>query len=251
MKLLVHWVGGKSRLVPKLKEIMPHHYNDYYEPFLGSGAPAFSILGGGHRNLSDINHRLITMYQEVRNRPQEVIDLIKTFGSTEEEYYRVRDLFNTTNDSITIASSFIYLNKKCFNGLYRENSKGLFNVGWGKNKKEIDYDAILEMSKHLQDVNIECMSYESITPKAGDFVYIDPPYVDNFASYVKEKFNHQKLKEFIDKLTNDGVMVMFSNSIHAEELYKGYNIHYVEVGRQVNCDKTKRGKVKEIIGTNY
>lgn len=191
------------------------------------------------------------MYQKVREHPQEVVDLIKTFDSTEEEYYRVRDLFNTTGDSLTIAASFIYLNKRGFNGLYRENSRGGFNVGWGKNKKEIDYGAILEMSKHLQDVNIECMSYESITPKAGDFVYIDPPYVDNFTSYVKEKFDHQKLNKFIDKLTNDGVMVMFSNSIHAEELYKDYNIHCVEVGRQVNCDKTKRGKVKEIIGTNY
>lgn len=249
MKLLVHWVGGKSRLVTKLKELMPKHYNDYYEPFLGSGALGFSITG--QRHLSDINHRLITMYQEVREHPQEVVDLIKTFNNTEEDYYKVRDLFNTTSDSLTIAASFIYLNKRDFNGLYRENSKGLFNVGWGKNKKEIDYDAILEMSKYIQDVNIECMSYESITPKEGDFVYIDPPYVDNFTNYVKNKFNHQKLKEFIDKLTNDGVMVMFSNSIHAEELYKDYNIHYVEVGRQVNCDKTKRGKVKEIIGTNY
>lgn len=251
MKLLVHWVGGKSRLVPKLKELMPKKYNDYYEPFLGSGALAFSILGGGQRYLSDINHRLITMYKEVREHPQEVVDLIKTFDSTEEEYYKVRDLFNTTSDSLTIAASFIYLNKKCFNGLYRENSKGKFNVPWVENGKVIDCDAILEMSKHLQDVNIECMSYESITPKEGDFVYIDPPYVNNFTNYVKEKFNHQKLKEFIDNLTNDGVMVMFSNSIHAEELYRDYNIHYVEVGRQVNCDKTKRGKVKEIIGTNY
>ena len=191
------------------------------------------------------------MYQQVREHPQEVVDLIKTFDSTEEEYYRVRDLFNTTTDSLTIAASFIYLNKRGFNGLYRENSKGLFNVGWGKNKKEIDYDAILEMSKHIQDVNIECMSYESITPKEGDFVYSDPPYVNNFTNYVKGGFSHQKLKESIDKLTNDGVMAMFSNSIYAEELYKDYNIHYVEVGRQVNCDKTKRGKVKEIIGTNY
>lgn len=251
MKQLIHWVGGKSRLVPVLKELMPEPYNDYYEPFLGSGALAFSIIGRGQRYLSDINHRLIIMYQEVRERPQEVIDLLKTFNNTKEDYYRIRDTFNTTSDSLTIASAFIYLNKRGFNGLYRENSRGEFNVPWIENGKVIDYDSIFEMSNHLKGIDIECMSYETITPKRGDFVYIDPPYVNNFTNYVKGGFNHHKLKEFIDKLTNDGVMVMFSNSVHAEELYKNYNIHYVEVGRQLNCDKTKRGKVKEIIGTNY
>lgn len=249
MNLLVHWVGGKSRIVTRLKELMPKKYNDYYEPFLGSGALAFSLTG--KRHLSDINHRLITMYNEVKERPQEVVDLIKTLNNTKEEYYRVRGLFNTTHDQLTIAASFIYLNKRGFNGLYRENSKGEFNVPWVDNGKVIDYDSILEMSNYLKDVDIKCMSYTEIMPKEGDFVYIDPPYTGNFNTYVKDGFDHQKLKEFIDKLTGMGVMVMFSNSIHAEELYKDYNIYYVEVGRQVNSDKTKRGKVKEIIGTNY
>jgi len=249
MNLLVHWVGGKSRVVPKLKELMPEKYNDYYEPFLGSGALAFSLTG--KRYLSDLNHRLITMYNVVRDYPQEVVDLIKVFDNTEEEYYKVRDLFNTSHNPLSVAAYFIYLNKRGFNGLYRENSKGKFNVPWGRNKKNINYNSILEMSRHLKDVDIKCMSYDAITPKEGDFVYIDPPYVGNFNGYVKETFDHQKLKEFIDKLTNNGVMVMFSNSIHAEELYKDYNIHYVEVGRQVCSDSIKRGKVKEIIGTNY
>ena len=250
MKQLIHWVGGKSRLVPVLKELMPKHYNDYYEPFLGSGALAFSILGGGQRYLSDINHRLIMMYQEVREHPQEVIDLLKTFNNTKEDYYRIRDLFNTTDNSLFIASAFIYLSKRGFNGLYRENSKGLYNVAFANNNKTIYYEDIIEMSEILQDVRIECKNYKEVVPQRGDFVYIDSPYFKNFTDYTKETFNHIELKEFIDKLTNNGVMVMFSNSIHAEELYKDYNIHYVEVGRQLNCDSTKRGKVKEIIGTN-
>nr|DAQ27946.1 MAG TPA: adenine-specific methyltransferase [Caudoviricetes sp.] len=253
MKLLVHWVGGKSRIVDNLKSLMPEEYGDYYEPFLGSGALAFSLSSDKRKYLSDINNRLITMYEEVRDHPTDVIDYISNLVNTKEEYYRVRDIFNTSKDVIEIAACFIYLNKRGFNGLYRENSNGLFNVPYGKAKGDIDFSAIFDMSGVLSNPNtyIEHKPYSDITPKSGDFVYIDPPYVGTFASYTKESFDHEKLKKFIDKLTNNGVMVMFSNSIHAEELYKDYNIYHVEVGRQVNSDPTKRGKVVEIIGTNY
>lgn len=253
MKLLIHWVGGKSRIIDNLKDLMPEEYNNYYEPFLGSGALAFNIDNNKKKYLSDINNRLITMYQEVKNNPVEIINYISNLKNTKEEYYRIRDIFNTSKDSLEIAACFIYLNKRGFNGLYRENSKGLFNVAYGKIKGDIDFNAIFDMSKVLSNTNIiiEHKSYNEIVPKKDDFVYIDPPYIDNFNSYTKESFDHDELKKFIDKLTIEGVKVMFSNSIHAEDLYKGYNIHYVGVGRQVNSDPTKRGKAIEIIGTNY
>jgi DNA adenine methylase len=271
VKPILKWVGGKRRLLPHLIPEVPEDYNVYYEPFAGSAALLFALYPGC-AVLSDFNDGLINTYNQVKNNPHELIDNLETFVNDEDEYYRVRELdrndasWSELSDSYK-AARFIYLNKTGFNGLYRENSKGQFNVPFGhyKNPTISDNNTLMECHLALNncDVELKCGDFEEILTeaKAGDFVYLDPPYVpvsitSSFTSYTKSGFdmNDQKrLLKVCDELTDRGVMWMQSNSDAPvlKKLYSEYEIKSISVYRGIAANSKSRKDVNEVLIKNY
>jgi len=259
------WAGGKTRLISQYKEYFPNHYHTYYEPFLGGGA-VFFHLQPSHAVLTDINADLVLTYRCVRDNLGELITLLQAHQQrhNSEYYYDVRNYHNGTN--VQKAARFIYLNKTCFNGLYRVNSQGKFNVPVGKYKNPgICQEEILKLaSQTLKKVEIKQANFDEVLNYAtdsNDFVYFDPPYyplnkTSNFTAYSNFSFDeHQqiKLRDIFIKLADKGVKVMLSNSdcpfIH--ELYSGFNIHTISAARSINSNAQKRGKITELLVTSY
>jgi len=274
-KPFLKWAGGKRQLLKELSKAMPKNYEDYFEPFIGGGAFFFSLQPKGGF-ISDINPELIMTYQVIRSYPEELIKELKKYRNTEKDFYKIRNqdrkpAFKKLSkrkkeDRLKKAARCIYLNKTAFNGLYRMNSKGEFNAPYGfyKNPKIVDAENIRACSKLLQQTEIRCCSFTAIKSrvKKGDFVYFDPPYVplsttSSFTKYFKDDFNANmqvKLKELCDYLDKKGVQFMLSNSDSklVRELYaQDYNIKTVKAIRAINCKGDKRGKINEIIVTNY
>ena len=271
MKPIVKWAGGKTQLLPYIKEMIPSKFNNYFEPFLGGGAVLFDVLPSA-ANVNDINPELINMYEQVKENPNSVIECLEKIDFNHENsedpkqfFYTIREEFNSNLLSNTSeqAARFIYLNKHCFNGLYRVNSKGLFNVPFNTKLKGASFDEknILEISNFLQHVVLELGDFESACLKAkkGDFVFFDSPYAPlnptSFISYTKEGFeykDHVRLSDLFKKLTDDGVFCMLTNhnTELVRELYKDFNIKTVQVHRNINSDASKR-KGEEVIITNY
>lgn len=261
MKPFIHWTGGKSKILKYLK--IPKSYKDYYEPFVGSGAMLFH-LNPLKSFISDKNERLIRCYRGIRDTPEKVIkmlDILKLKNS-KDEYLKIREIFNKSEDlqNYEIASYFIYLNKRGFNGLYRENKKGDFNVPFGKNSNVelCSTSNILEISELLKSSRIQGCEYYQLTEscKPEDFVYFDPPYYGVFSQYTKFEFlekEHLELFSEFKRLSDLGVYVLLSNSHNDKilELYKDYNIQIIQRPGTMNSDKNKRGKVSEIFVTNY
>jgi DNA adenine methylase len=280
-KPFIKWLGGKSQLLSAIAENMPSDYNDYYEPFVGSGAVFFGTISKERTSyINDINVRLVKTYITLRDRPSEVVRILEKlandFNSTsslEEKrnfYNSQKERFNslnfsTVNHTVLGAALFIYLNKTCFNGVYRENSKGIFNVPFGDKKRPmlVDKENIFAVSEHLAHTKIFNGDYEESISAAqkGDFIYLDPPYhpltkTSSFTKYHKENFveDHQKkLRNIFDKLTKKGCYVMMSNSDSQfiEDLYSGYKIIRVKANRTINCKKESRGKISELLIKNY
>lgn len=260
----VKWVGGKRSIINELTSRLPDKFNDYYEAFVGGGALFFELhekLKNAY--LSDINLDLLLTYQAVKLNPSELIAAlgIHAKNNSADYYYEVRSQHDL-KDPIAVAARFIYLNKTCFNGLYRVNSKGEFNVPVGnyKNPSIVTDENIYACSKALSRANIRLGGYNTISPKKGDFVYFDPPYhpttESSFTAYSKDGFtetNQQQLCEFFTKLSKAGVKVMLSNSNteFIRGLYKKFNIAIVEAPRYVNCKPNKRNSVEEVLITNY
>lgn len=264
-KPFVKWVGGKRRIIKKLHELLPSDISDYYEPFLGGGALYFSKFRQIQTaHLSDVNIDLLLCYQVIKKDSDKLIKLLTKHRENHSDsyYYKIRNLHDLTNP-VEIAGRFIYLNKTCFNGLYRVNSKGEFNVPVGKYKNPaiLDEENIKACKKALANATIKFQSYAEIKPLKGSFVYFDPPYVPTsetayFTQYSIDGFSEKdqvKLRDFADKLTKQGVNVMLSNSNmpFVQELYKSYNKHIVDVSRSVNCKPNKRNSVEELVITNY
>jgi len=275
-KPFVKWAGGKRQLLPELLKFIPKKFNNYFEPFVGGGALFFELYNLGVLKdkkifLSDINEELINSYKVIKNYPHELIEKLKEFKAkhTKEFYYQIRDLDRNENykilDSITKAARFIYLNKTCFNGLYRVNKKGYFNVPIGsyKNPQIVDEENILEVSKTLKNVVIKHCDYKEILryTKKNDFVYFDPPYYPlndtaNFTSYTQNNFleNEQiELFKTFETLSNKGICVLESNSDtdFIKNLYKNYKIEKVLANRPINSKTNKRGKITEVLIRNY
>lgn len=265
----VKWVGGKRSIVQELVKRLPKPFNSYWEPFIGGGALFFEVqprlTNGAH--LSDSNLDLVLTYQAVKRDPEKLIALLQDHAKLHGEtyYYKVREQFHL-QDPIQIAARFIYLNKTCFNGLYRVNKKGEFNVPIGSyvNPAIVDADNIRACHKALQGATIEYKDYLTIEPKAGDFVYCDPPYhpvgvTANFTSYTKLDFGEREqaqLRDFALRLGKQGVKVMVSNSDTPliRDLYrtgKGFRLRQVQAPRMVNCKGDGRGDVNELIITTY
>ena len=269
---LLKWVGGKRQILGELISLMPSTYNTYCEPFLGGGA-LFFALHPSKAIVNDINEELINFYEVVRDDHQALLDIISEYQAKdcEEFFYEIRALdrdvenFKKTSKVVKAARTF-YLNRTCFNGLYRVNSKGFFNSPYGKPiyKFIIDTDRFVAMSTYLKEHNITLCSntYEYVLDKLkkGDFVYLDPPYdrvsTTSFTSYSKYDFtqaDQHRLRLACDKLNERGVKFMLSNSPtdFIVEEFKDYHQSFVSASRIVNSKVEGRGKVKEIIVRNY
>lgn len=271
MKPIIKWVGGKTQLLDVIHELLPPTYNNYYEPFIG-GAAVLLDLNPAEAYVNDINPELINMYLQVREHVEEVIAHLEHVDTEHEAavdpkdfYYMVRDAFNTNlgRQTPVQAARFIYLNKHCFNGLYRVNSKGLFNVPFnGKlTGGSFDSDHLRKVSEQIHGVEFSLGDFESFlfTASTGDFIFIDSPYAPitdtSFIDYAKEGFaydDHLRLAKVYKELTDKGCYCMLTNhdTPLIRELYKDYTITEVDVRRSINRVGSNR-KGKEVIITNY
>ena len=265
---IVKWVGGKRQLMFELLKNMPKSYNRYFEPFIGGGALFFE-LQPENAYISDMNEELINLYSVVRNNVCELIADLNKHEVSKEYFLTIRNLDRTDEyknlSNVQRASRFIYLNRTCFNGLYRVNSQGQFNVPFGnyKNPRIVDENNLLNCSELLKNTEIKCADFSEILTKVkkGDFIYFDPPYVplnetSSFTSYTKDGFDMDmqfKLREVCDELDSMGVMFMLSNSDtkFVNELYSNYEIKKVFASRAVNANAEGRGKITEVLVRNY
>lgn len=262
------WAGGKSKLITQYIPYFPAKFDNYYEPFLGGGA-VFFYLASNRVNykaiLTDINCELINAYCCVRNVPKELILLLAEHqvNHSKDYYYQMRK--QNTGTTVEKAARLIYLNKTCFNGLYRENSKGEFNVPIGKYKNPTicNAEGLRSVSLSLQSAKLEIRPFDAVLDYANeqDFVYFDPPYyplspTSNFTAYSSCCFNENdqiRLKNTFAELSVRGVKVMLSNSDcpFIRELYKEFNIHEISAARAINSNAKKRGKITELLITSY
>lgn len=265
---IVKWVGGKRQLMFELIKNMPKKYNRYFEPFIGGGALFFE-LQPENAYISDMNEELINLYSVVRDNVYELIQDLNKHEVSKEYFLEIRNLDRIDDyknlSNVEKASRFIYLNRTCFNGLYRVNSQGQFNVPFGhyKNPRIIDENNLLNCSELLKKTEIKCADFATILDKVqkGDFVYFDPPYVplnetSSFTSYTKDGFDIDmqfKLRDVCDELDSMGVMFMLSNSDTklVNELYSNYEIKKVFASRQINANADGRGKITEVLVRNY
>ena len=268
----VKWAGGKRQLLDKISERLPQTYNNYFEPFIGGGAVLFE-LQSERAVINDINASLINAYRIIANNPNEFIDKIHELDlnigdNGKEYYYSLREHYNDKlmkeEYDVELAALFVFLNKHCFNGLYRVNGKGLFNVPYNNSKKEsIDDVSILNVSEYLKKVTILHGDFEAACREAqkGDFVFFDSPYAPlnptSFEAYTKEGFDvesHERLAKLFDTLTQKGCYCMLTNhnTEFINKLYsnKGYRMDVVSVKRMINSDASKRTG-EEIIICNY
>jgi DNA adenine methylase len=272
LPLFLKWAGGKLQLIEQFENLFPSDFRNYYEPFIGSGAVFFYLKSKSKPNkviLSDTNEELINCFAVVRDKPSELIEIILNHRKrhSKQYYYEVRDLESDRLDSVSRAARMIYLNKTCFNGLYRVNSKGEFNVPFGdyKNPSIFDRNTLYRASQMLQDADLRVMTFDKVLDFAGkdDFVYFDPPYIplsktSSFTRYSKGEFSikeQNQLSEVFRALDSMGCLVMLSNSDHSltRELYRDYdkNIVVVRAKRKINSVGSKRGAINEIVVTNY
>ena len=268
----VKWAGGKRQLLAQIRERMPREYNRYYEPFIGGGAVVFDLLPE-NALINDINEALINAYVQIRENVDSFLDNINGIDSAigddgKAYYYSMRNLYNMKLEKmeydIELAALFVFLNKHCFNGLYRVNSKGLFNVPYNNSKRvSCDEESIRMTSDYLKRVTITTGDFEDACRNAGrgDFVFLDSPYAPlnptSFESYTKEGFtleSHERLARLYDELTERGCYCMLTNhnTELIEQLYgnKGYTISVVNVKRMINSDANNR-KGQEVIICNY
>ncbi|MBW4605871.1 MAG: DNA adenine methylase [Hassallia sp. WJT32-NPBG1] len=261
------WAGGKSNLIQQYLTYLPstNNYKNYYEPFLGGGAVFFHILPS-NAILTDINAELITTYRCVRDNVEELISLLKEHENkhSRDYYYNVRA--NPGKSDLENAARLIYLNKTCFNGLYRVNSQNKFNVPLGKYKNPniCPQDLLFAASEALSRAEIKHADFTEVLNHATsseDFVYFDPPYypiskTSYFTSYTSYSFEENQqiqLRDIFVKLSERGVKLMLSNSDceFIRNLYSGFNIYTISAARAINSNAKKRGKINEILVTSY
>ena len=263
------WVGGKGQLAEQLMACLPPEFGAYHEPFLGGGAFFFALYRKGLISkgyLSDINWELIDTYTAVRDNTDAVLARLSTFRHTKNFFYNLRARDPRRMKLVNRAARMIYLNKTCYNGLYRVNSKGLFNTPFGryKNPTYRDPDNLHAVAQALSKVSLQRQPFDVVIENAqpGDFVYFDPPYVplsatENFTAYYKDGFTHNdqlRLRDMACELSRKGVYVMMSNS-SAESVHKMYQEHFhltkILARRAINSNPEKRGKTPEFLITNY
>lgn len=271
---VIKWAGGKRQLLPTIIPMLPDRFGKYYEPFFGGGA-LFCDIQPQRAVINDFNKQLIGMYKQIKTDPNGVCSALYELqeqynkqSSMEKKnalYYKFREEFNdkiksdgNINDSLS-AALLIFLNKAGFNGLYRVNSSGLYNVPPAHRKTVNAYntDNIMAMSKLLKKAKIMCGDFEKACKgvEKGDFVFFDSPYYDTFDTYQAGGFSesdHIRLFNLFEKLSKQGAYCMLTNNDcdFIKDLYSSYNIKVVDVKRMINCDGNKRTG-KEVIITNY
>ena len=268
----VKWAGGKRQLITQIRERMPEKYNDYYEPFIGGGAVIFDLLPA-NALINDINKALINTYRTICNEPDAFLKEVNRLDNDMWEdgkkyYYTIREHYNDklmrSEYDVELAALFVFINKHCFNGLYRVNGKGLFNVPYNNSRRvSVDEDVIIATSEYLRGVTIIDGDFEQAckNAKKGDFVFIDSPYAPlnptSFESYTKEGFDiesHKRLAKLYDELTARGCYCMLTNhnTELINELYgnKDYKIDVVSVKLMINSDASNRVG-EEVIICNY
>lgn len=267
-KPFLKWVGGKSQILDELIKRIPANFKKYFEPFVGGGA-LFFALQPQNATLSDVNPELINVYTQVRDNVEGLIKSLKKHVYDEDHFYSVRNLDRKDSfknlSSVEKASRLIYLNKTCYNGLYRVNSKGEFNTPFGRytNPTILDSANLRECSQALQNTIIRQCEFNIIEEEISnnDFVYFDPPYVPlsssaSFTNYSKTGFNLEKQEELFrlcKKLDKKNVKFMLSNSKtpFIERLYKDFKIDTILAARSINSNPLMRGGVCEVIIRNY
>lgn len=272
MSPFVKWAGGKKQLLERLREHAPKEFGTYYEPFIGGGAflldfqPEKAVI-------NDVNEQLLNVYVQLKNNAEAVIEAIARYDAVEcdtDYYMAVRELYNRKiamhELDADCAALMIWINKHCFNGLYRVNSKGLFNVPYNnkRNGVSVDADNLRTIGMYLREFQVIIrqgdfeLACEDVKP--GDFVYFDSPYIPvsetaNFTDYTKDGFlfeDHKRLAELFRRLDSAGAYLMLSNHNVplVYELYQGFKIEEVDVRRNINRDASKRVG-KEVIITNF
>ncbi len=255
------WAGGKRALVPDIVKRLPATIATYWEPFLGGGAVFFALDSRIQTaRLSDVNGGLALTYQMVRNKPDELIELLRSHESQHEDkdyYYRVRKATDA-RDAVAAAARFIYLNKTCYNGLYRVNKSGTFNVPRGqyKNPTICDAEGLRKASAVLQKAEIRFGDFDMVDPGARDFIYCDPPYDGTFTSYASQGFGkseQQRLRDAVLRWHELGAAVMVSNAdtelIRSLYSSSSFTLHEVSAPRHINSNGGKRGPVAELLIT--
>lgn len=268
----VKWAGGKRQLLSQIRERMPEKYNNYYEPFIGGGAVIFDLLPE-NALINDINKALINTYKQICDAPEAFLKVLNKLDADMWEdgkgyYYSLREYYNDklmkAEYDVELAALFVFINKHCFNGLYRVNGKGLFNVPYNNScRASANEKVIMETSQYLQGVTIMDGDFEPACAdaKKGDFVFLDSPYAPlnptSFESYTKEGFDiesHKRLSKLYDELTDRGCYCMLTNhnTELINELYgnKGYKIDVVSVKRMINSKASNRVG-EEVIICNY
>lgn len=264
------WAGGKRQLLPVITANLPKEYNVYYEPFIGAGALLF-YLQPKKAVINDINSELINCYKVIKDSLSELIEDLKTHENEENYYYAIRD-WDRNKDykyktPVQRASRIIFLNKTCYNGLFRVNSQCQFNVPFGryKNPKILEDDILKVVSQYLNEnqVEIQNLDFQEAVKdaKRGDFIYFDPPYDPvsdsaNFTGYNVNGFSkdeQRRLKRIFDELNCRGCYVLLSNAYtdFIVDLYSDYNQTKISAIRAINSNSRKRGKVDEILVKNY
>lgn len=292
VKPFLKWAGGKGQLIREIEKYYPFGttITKYAEPFVGGGAVLFDILNKHKVNeiyISDTNAELINTYKIVRDKIDELVELLQTYQSEyiplasedrKEYYMSKRESFNelkingNEKTNIEKAALMIFLNKTCFNGLYRVNKKGLFNVPMGsyKNPMICDEDNLRRVSYKLQNVTIVCGDYRESKDfiDANTFAYFDPPYrpitdTASFTAYTETLFNDEEqieLARFVDEMHTKGAKIVVSNSDPKnsnteddffDNIYKAHKIKRVEATRMINCNSEARGRIRELLISNY
>jgi DNA adenine methylase len=268
------WAGGKGQLLGEFRKLYPRAYGRYFEPFLGGGAVYFGLRPRSAW-LNDINAALIMSYKNLKGRPEAVIAELRLledeyFGGTDAGrsvmFYRVRNQYNVLpTHTPQKTASLIFLNKTCYNGMYRESAAGHFNVPFGRYRtpKILDEENLASVSALLGGATLSSLPFEEAVRDAGenDFVYFDPPYhplspTSSFTSYHAQDFSaadQVRLRDLFVELDKRGCFLMLSNSFSdfTKNLYRGFHQHTVLANRAINCKATGRGRIKELVVTNY
>ncbi|CAI2554763.1 Modification methylase DpnIIA [Apilactobacillus kunkeei] len=272
LKPITKWVGGKRQLLGELNKFKPDTFNTYFEPFVGGGAFLFN-LAPENAVINDFNADLVNLYKIVKNDPESLLKILgKHAENNSKDYYlRLRELDRSNAidklSDVEKAARILYMLKVDFNGLYRVNKQNQFNVPYGryKNPNIADRENIISVSNYFNQSNVDILNgdFEKAVENAqkDDFVYFDPPYVpvnptSDFTSYTSKGFNisdQERLMALFFSLSEKGVRVMLSNSDVdlVRKMYRNANIHSVQANRFINSKSDKRGKIGEVIITNY
>ena len=268
---VVKWVGGKRQIINQIVEYIPKNFSTYYEPFLGGGAVLFE-LQPKKAIVNDINSELINLYQVIKNNVDELIEDLKKHKKDENYFYQIREQDRDKEQynrftPVQKASRIVYLNKTCYNGLFRVNKAGQFNTPYGnyKNPNIVNEYTLRAVSNYFNKAQITftCKDFEEALKgiRKGAFVYFDPPYdpisdTSSFTGYDKGGFdkNQQiRLKKACDKLNEKGIKFLLSNSAtdFIKELYDGYKIQTIQARRAINSKSNKRGEIDEVLVMNF